>query len=202
MGSAPDDLARRRCDVNRRDREASFTAFVAARRTHLHRLAYAICGDWHEADDLVQTALVKLYVKWPTVRRDGREEAYVRRIILNAYIDSGRRQGRRREQQHPDPQGGEPQDDTEALASRNDVLGALRELPMMQRKVVLLRYWLDLSVRQTAEELGISEGTVKSHAARGLEHLRTRVVRPGTSPSSCSTPPAGRSPSPVRGRVW
>ena len=77
------------------DRDAAYTDFVRARRTHLRRIAYAICGDWHRADDLVQTALVKLYVAWPRVRRDGREEAYVRTIIVRADIDESRRPWRR-----------------------------------------------------------------------------------------------------------
>ena len=77
------------------DRDAAFTEFVATRRTHLRRVAYAICGDWHRADDLVQTALVKLYVAWPRLQRDGREEAYVRTIIVRADIDESRRPWRR-----------------------------------------------------------------------------------------------------------
>ena len=66
----------------RSDRETAYTAFVAARQHHLRRIAYALCGDWHQADDLLQTALVKLYVAWPRLHRDGREEAYARQIIV------------------------------------------------------------------------------------------------------------------------
>ena len=65
----------------RSDRETAYVAFVAARQHHLRRIAYALCGDWHQADDLLQTALVKLYVAWPRLHRDGREEAYCRQIM-------------------------------------------------------------------------------------------------------------------------
>jgi len=64
------------------ERDAAYTEFVRARQTHLRRIAYAVCGDWHRADDLLQIALVKLYVAWPRLHRDGREEAYVRTMIV------------------------------------------------------------------------------------------------------------------------
>ncbi len=78
-------------------RDSEFSAFVAARRTHLRRVAYACCGDWHRAEDLVQTSLVKLYVAWPRLHRDGREEAYARRIIVRADVDERRQPWRREE---------------------------------------------------------------------------------------------------------
>ena len=72
-----------------------FAEFAAARRTHLRRIAYALCGDWHKADDLLQTALTKLYVAWPRIRHEGGEEAYVRQIMVRANIDDSRRPWRR-----------------------------------------------------------------------------------------------------------
>ncbi len=152
------------------ERDAAFSEFVRARRTHLRRIAYAVCGDWHGADDLVQTALVKLYVAWPRVRRDGREEAYARTIIVRSHIDETRRPWRR-ESPHAVPQEGAAR---EALPveERDALFDALLALPLMQRKVVLLRHWLGLSVAETAAELGISEGTVKSHSSRALAALQ------------------------------
>ena len=152
-------------------RDAEFTVFVAARRTHLRRIAYAVCGDWHAADDLLQTALTKLYVAWPRVRRDGSEEAYCRRIIVRSNIDEHRRPWRRRESSGLDghdaaAEPGLPTEDRSAL------LDALHALPDMQRRTVLLRHWLGLSVEETAAELGIAEGTVKSHTSRGVAALR------------------------------
>ncbi|WP_243059627.1 SigE family RNA polymerase sigma factor [Nocardioides sp. SR21] len=155
--------------MNRESRDLAFSEFVGARRTHLRRVAYAICGDWHRADDLVQTALVKLYVAWPRIHRDGHEEAYVRTIIVRANIDEHRRPWRReqlglpdRDQQAPDPL---------PVEERSALFEALQALPTMQRKVVVLRHWLGLSVAETAQELRISQGTVKSHSSRGLEKL-------------------------------
>ena len=91
--------------MSRASRDDEFSAFVAARQTHLRRIAYAVCGDWHRADDLLQTALVKLYVAWPRLHRDGREEAYTRQIIVRANIDERRRPWRR---ERPGPRRARP----------------------------------------------------------------------------------------------
>lgn len=157
------------------DRDAAFTEFVTARQTHLRRVAYAICGDWHRADDLLQTALVKLYAAWPRVRRNGREEAYVRQIIVRANIDEHRRPWRR-EQPGLD---GHDRETREPLAveERSALFDALQDLPPMQRRTVVLRHWLGLSVQETAAELHVSQGTVKSHSSRGLERLQTVLAR-------------------------
>lgn len=156
------------------ERDAEFTAFVAARQVHLRRIAYAVCGDWNRAEDLLQTALTKLYVAWPRLHRDGREDAYVRQIIVRANIDEVRRPWRRREAlglrgidaAAPDPP---------ALEERSALLDALQALPEMQRKVVLLRHWLELSIEETADDLRISTGTVKSHSHRALARLRSTM---------------------------
>lgn len=75
----------------KRERRAAYEEFVAARYPQLRRLAYGLCGNWHTAEDVVQTALAKLYVAWPRVHGQGAEDAYVRRIILNSSIDTSRR---------------------------------------------------------------------------------------------------------------
>lgn len=157
--------------MNRAGQEAAYTEFVAARQQHFRRLAYAICGDWHTADDLVQTALVKLYVAWPRLKLDdGREEAYVRRIIVRADIDRRRRPWRR---ERAGLDGHDPSAPAELPVEERTVLfEALQELPVMQRKTVVLRHWLGLSVEETATELEISTGTVKSHTARALDRLQ------------------------------
>lgn len=150
--------------------EAAYAEFVAARQNHLRRIAYAICGDWHQADDLLQTALVKLYVAWPRLHRAGREEAYVRQIIVRANIDQYRRPWRR---EAPGLDGHDPAArEGLPVEERSALFDALQALPDMQRKAVVLRHWLGLSVAETARELGINEGTVKSHTSRGLEKLQ------------------------------
>jgi RNA polymerase sigma-70 factor (sigma-E family) len=150
---------------------------VTARQTHLRRVAYAICGDWHRAEDLLQTAFVKLYVAWPRLRDPAAAESYARRILVRANVDETRRPWRRESTgldglDHPAPQ----ETDVE---ERSALVDALQQLPVMQRKVVVLRHMLDLSVAQTADELGIGEGTVKSHTARGLVALEQALLAAG-----------------------
>ena len=135
-----------------------------------------MCGDWHRAEDVLQTALTKLYVAWPRVNRDGREDAYVRQIIVRTTIDETRRPWWRRERpglEGVDPAAREPL----AIEERSALLEALLGLPPMQRRVVVLRHWLGLSVEETAADLRISTGTVKSHSHRGLERLRGELDR-------------------------
>lgn len=151
-------------------RDRAFTEFVLARRSHLRRIAYAICGDWHRADDLVQTALVKLYVAWPRLDRAGAEESYARTIIVRADVDEHRRPWRRESPGLPAVD--RPAREGLPVEERSALFEALQGLPVMQRKVVVLRHWLGLSVEETARELRISDGTVKSHSSRGLTALR------------------------------
>lgn len=164
--------------MTRAQLDATFTDFVAVHRTHLRRIAYGICGDWHQADDILQIALVKLYSAWPRVRRDGREEAYVRMIIVRTTIDERRRPWRR------ERSGLDGHDQAGPVAAEPEqwspLFEALQALPVMQRKTVLLRHWLGLSVQQTAVELGISPGTVKSHTSRAVERLQEVLARTRT----------------------
>jgi RNA polymerase sigma-70 factor (sigma-E family) len=155
-------------------RDDEFAAFVEARQRHLRRIAYACCGDWHRADDLLQTALVKLYVAWPRLRRVGNAEAYVRQIIVRANIDESRRPWRRERSGLDGIE--EAAREALPLEERSALFEALQELPEMQRKVVVLRHWLGLSVSETARELRISEGTVKSHSSRGLGRLEETLT--------------------------
>lgn len=153
------------------DRDAAYVEYVAARQVHLRRIAYAVCGDWHRADDVLQSALTKLYLAWPRLRNDQTPDSYVRRIIIRADLDDRRRPWRRRERTGID--GLEPAAPAAlGYEDRSELLTALRSLPPMQRKTVILRYWLGLSVREAADDLGISEGTVKSHTSRALASLQ------------------------------
>lgn len=163
--------------IPRKRDDAAYVEFVAARQQHLFRVAYAVCGDWHQAGDLLQTALTKLYVAWPRVHRDGREEAYARQIIVRTNIDESRRPVRR---ESPGLEGFDlPAREEFSVEERSVLFDALQSLPAMQRKAVVLRHWVGLSVAETARELGINEGTVKSHTSRGLEKLQATL-----SPSS------------------
>lgn len=151
-------------------RDAAFSEYVAARQGHLRRFAFTLTSDWNQAEDLLQTALTKVYVAWPRLRQERARDAYARRVIVNANIDEHRRGWRHKER--PGLDGVDaiaPADDTD---DRARLLAALDTLAPMQRKVVVLRHWLDLSVEQTARELSIAPGTVKAHTHHALRHLR------------------------------
>lgn len=168
--------------MRRADRDASYVEFVTATQPHLRRIATALAGDPHRAEDLLQTALVKLYVAWPRIRSEGNPEAYVRRILVRADIDESRRPWRRERTTDTLPEHAAP-DQTARAAERAGLFDALQQLPPMQRKVVVLRHWLGLSVRETADELGISEGTVKSHSSRGLAAMQASLTPSPAGPA-------------------
>jgi RNA polymerase sigma-70 factor (sigma-E family) len=161
--------------VRRSQRDAEFETYVAAARPRLRRLAYSLCGDWHAADDVVQTALAKLYVAWPRVRRASDPDAYVRRTVARTTIDESRRPWRR---EHSGLEGHDGPADASDVPAREDLVAALQRLPEMQRKTVVLRHWLGLSVAETAHDLGIAEGTVKSHTSRALAALQVLITEP------------------------
>ena len=157
------------------ERDASYVEFVEAHQGRLRRIAYAVCRDDARAEDVLQEALVKVYLSWGRVREAGREEAYARRVIVNADLDQRRRPWHRRRSVLPVEHFDRPSADGPGVEDHSDLLAAVRGLPAMQRRTVVLRYLLDLSVEETAKELSISQGTVKSHASRGLATLRVRL---------------------------
>ncbi|WP_109509503.1 SigE family RNA polymerase sigma factor [Nocardioides speluncae] len=159
--------------------DAAFTEYVAARQRQYRRLAYTLCGDWHRSEDLVQVAFTKLYLAWPRIQRQGAEDSYLRRILVRTNIDESRRAWRRHERLGlPSLDRAEPTPPPEDAAP---VIAALARLPEMQRKVVVLRFWLDLSVEQTADDLKIAPGTVKAHTHAGLHRLRDLLAEPTAS---------------------
>lgn len=154
--------------ASERDRE--FSAFVSAQRAVLVRLAaLLLTGDRATAEDVVQTALTRLYVTWPKVRPDTLN-AYARRSVVNAVIDDRRKLFRRRERSQaelPDVTTVESRD-----VDQTAVIALLSTLPARMRAAVVLRYIEGLNAAETADALGCSEGTVRSQSARGLERLR------------------------------
>jgi RNA polymerase sigma-70 factor (sigma-E family) len=152
--------------------EAAFVEFAQAARGRLRRTAYLLCGDWDQASDHVQEGLIRVYVAWPRLTRAGREHAYARRAVVSAFLDHARRRSSSEVPAEPDRDVPSGQDVAESVALRAALMSALAELPPRQRACVVLRYFDDLSVADTAAVLGCSEGTVKSQTSRALASLR------------------------------
>ncbi|MBW6438033.1 SigE family RNA polymerase sigma factor [Actinoplanes hulinensis] len=154
--------------------EDEFTAFVAARGQALLRIAHALTGDQHAAQDLVQGALAKAYARWPRIHGDA--EAYVRKIIYNDRVSAWRRPARRNEVPVADvPDRADEARHDQAVADQITVREALLSLPARQRAVLVMRYLEDRSLEETAEVLGCRPGTVASQASRALSKLRELV---------------------------
>lgn len=151
--------------------EGGFEEFVAARGQRLLRVAWLLTGDTHLAEDLLQTVLAKVWPKWSRIA-DENPEAYVRQALVHTHASWWRRRWRG-EVPHGDLPDLAPARDAYAGVDLEQALAtAVRALPVRQRAVVVLRYFEDLSVTETAEVLGCTEGTVKSQAAKALRTLR------------------------------
>jgi RNA polymerase sigma-70 factor (sigma-E family) len=161
--------------------ERDFREFVAARMDRMRRLAYLLCRNWHTADDLVSVTVDKLYRRWGRVHAADNPDAYARTMLTRAWLDERRRPWRRESAVAEPP---EPHSTAEpsapAVVDRLALLDLLARLPARRRAVVVLRFYCDLSVEETADLLGVSAGTVKSQAARGLEALRVLAIDQGT----------------------
>jgi RNA polymerase sigma-70 factor (sigma-E family) len=158
--------------------EREFTEFVVNRSQALLRAAFALTGDRHAAEDLVQQALAKAFLRWRRI--EGEIEPYVRRILYHDSATRWRRRSIRPETTMPDPPDLALVDDgSDETHLRLLIRRALLELPPRQRAVLVLRYLEDRSVEETAEILGCRPGTVASQASRALAKLRNLV--PGTA---------------------
>jgi RNA polymerase sigma-70 factor (sigma-E family) len=169
--------------VRRSERwDAEFSEFVAARSPQLYRSAYLLTTSPHAAEDLVQSALAKAYASWWRVRAAGDPVAYVHGVLTKTFLSERRRRssGELPTGETPDRTSHDP-DPADRLA----LLSALADLGPMDRAVVVLRFWEDRSIAQTAAELGLSEAAVKNRSLRALRTLRTLLAEP--------TPHANRS---------
>jgi RNA polymerase sigma-70 factor (sigma-E family) len=155
--------------------DADFTSFVAASSRRLLRSAYLMTGDLPDAEDLLQTALERAYRRWPSIRCKDVPEAYVRKILVTTAVDARRRRRVRSIPLDKELLRGEPDAAIEAVPGRAALLAAVRELPLGQRAVLVLRYFDDLTEAETARILGCSVGTVKSQHARAMARLNELV---------------------------
>lgn len=150
-----------------------FEQFVADKGRGLLRAAWLLTGDHHHAEDLVQTALAKTWGRYAAMANDHKFEAYVRTTIYRTYVSWWRRMSWRSEQPHDDVPDSGMGEGVDSL--RLDLLRALDGLPRMQRAVLTLRFFDDMSTAEVARVLEIPEGTVKSHSHRGCAALRGSV---------------------------
>src|SRR4051794_4712555 len=165
----------RRC-VTANDEEA-FRDFVAGRWPALLRTAFLLTGDEHRAEDLLQTSLAKLWLAWGRVGAE-HPEAYVRRILTTTSTSWWRRRWQgERPMSHAMPERAAAGDFTDRVADNDALITALRALTARQRAVVVLRYAEDLPEAEVAQALGISVGTVKTLASRGLARLRLTATQ-------------------------
>ncbi|MFC4034259.1 SigE family RNA polymerase sigma factor [Streptomyces polygonati] len=154
---------------------AGFEEFVAARGPRLLRVAWLLTGDAHLAEDLLQTVLARVWPKWGRIA-DENPEAYVRKALVHTHASWWRRKWRG-EVPHGDnlPDRAAIADPFADVDLEQALAAAIRSLPPRQRAVVVLRFFEDLSVAETAQVLGCSEGTVKSQASKALRTLRDRL---------------------------
>ena len=169
--------------------DAELRDFVRIAWPRLLGTAWLLCGDRHEAEDLVQTALVKVVRAWPRIERRDDPYVYARTVLANTAASRWRRRRRYDELTAGERPAVAVPDPASAVVLRDAVWRALGTLPPRTRAVLVLRYFEDLSEVQTAAVLGCSVGAVKSQSSRGLSRLRRQLdgtdltARPATAPS-------------------
>lgn len=152
-----------------------FEAWMTARQHKLLRTAYLLTGDVHAAEDLAQTALAKVYLAWDRVSAAQNVDAYARKILVNEHTSMWRRLWRHREVVSDTSAYDVPVTSPEYDGVTSALWDAVRSLPERQRAVVVLRYYEQLSEKETADALGVSLGTIKSQSSRALDTLRDRL---------------------------
>jgi RNA polymerase sigma-70 factor (sigma-E family) len=155
-------------------RDAAFADYVSACLPSLRRLAFVLCHDWHSADDLVQAAVTRLYVRWARAVAADNLDAYVRMILFREFLHERRSGWARRVRLTAELPAQTMAHDCDTAI---DLQAAIASLPPGQRAALVLRFYCDLNVEQSAQILGCSQGNVKSQTARALAALR-RVYGP------------------------
>lgn len=167
--------------------EAEFSAFAARDGGQLLGFAFLLTGNRHDAEDLVQQALLRTAARWRVARQS--PAGYSRTVVLNLVRDRWRTGQRLRAETLSADLTALPSavDAAAAVLDRHVLLDACRLLPLQQRAVLVLRYWEDRSVEETAAVLGCTAGTVKSQTHRALARLREVLAGPaGAAPGGAA----------------
>ncbi|GAA0439860.1 DNA-directed RNA polymerase sigma-70 factor [Acrocarpospora corrugata] len=160
------------------DEPVGFREFVAERIDRLTRVAFLLTGDHHLAEDLVQATLIRVWRKWKQASGSRFADAYLNRILVTTYLSWRRRRWWGEiPTSFDDHDVAGVTDGLEQALAADDFRRRLAVLPRHQRAVVVLRYYLDLSERETAELLGCTVGTVKSQNHKALARLRSHISR-------------------------
>lgn len=163
---------------------ASFEEYVSARGAGLVRFTTLLTGDVHRAEDLVQEALAKAYLRWGRIRRSDNPDVYLRRLLINASRRWWRRRSSGEMPVDRSPERPAPGDLSAETAERDEIRRLIARLPHRQRAVLVLRYFEDLDDPTIAEILGCGTGTVRTHAMRALHRLRGHLATEPTAESS------------------
>ena len=175
-------------------RDADYSEYVESRLPALRRLALLLCQDRHRADDLVQQAVIRVYMRWAKASAADNTDAYVNAILVREFLHERRSSWTRRVRvtdQVPDA--------PILTADRDrlmDLQAAVAALPPGQRAALVLRYYCDLNIDQTAVALGCSTGTVKSQTAKAIAALRSRL-----DGEAAITTVGSQAPAPLRRRA-
>lgn len=167
----------------RADTDTEFTEFLAARSRQLHRSAYLLTTEPHAAEDLLQTALTKTYAAWGRVRRADDPVAYVHGVLIKTFLSERRRRSST-ELPTAEPELLEDTGRTSDPTDRVALMTALARLAPLDRAVVVLRFWEDRSVAQTATDLDLTEAAVKNRSLRALRTLRGLLAPADHQPSN------------------
>jgi RNA polymerase sigma-70 factor (sigma-E family) len=160
-----------------------FERFAARVSPSLLRSAYLLTRDRGHAEDLLQMTLWRVARRWHAI--EGAPEGYAHRVLVNLSRDRRRTLGRRAEERlDASTPAGLHDDATDTVAERDWMSAAVRRLPRRQREVIVLRFFLDLSVPEAAAALGMSQGTVKSHTSRALAQMGQLLNGSGTTPQT------------------
>lgn len=150
--------------------DEEFVEFARTASGRLVHAAFLMTGNYHQAEEAAQTALVRTYASWSRIR-EADAYGYARSVLVNHLVDSWRRPIREYPSEHlPEQRRGDVADE---VATRRWLLAILGTLSPRERAIVVLRYYFDLPETQVARELNVSVGTVKSTSSRALEKLRT-----------------------------